>query len=77
MFRKPPLPRLDGPVQSTSDYLKSQHLKRGGRRKREHHNFGDDVLGFLGKAANTALDTAPMWLPMILKKGGRARRNKK
>lgn len=63
-FRNPPPPKLDGPVQP---------MKRGGRRKREHHDFGDIISGI----GSTLLNTAPMWLPMLLKKGGPARRNKK
>lgn len=71
MFRKPPPPTI------------SQHLKHGGRRKREHHDFGD-IIGGIGKLIgfnpdNPLQQMAMQFAPMLmgLKKGGRARRNKK
>lgn len=51
-------------------------MSHGGRKKkkvgREHHNFGDDVGDFFKNALNTAVSTAPMWLPALLKEGGTA-----
>jgi len=43
--------------------------KKGGplrTRKRAHHDFG----GFIEDAGRAIMNTAPMWLPFLLKKGG-------
>ncbi len=47
----------------------SMGRKKGGplrTRKRAHHDFG----GFIEDAGRAIMNTAPMWLPFLLKKGG-------